>query len=162
MARREWPLRFVCAHEGCNEAANYRYATRRDLMESFELKHYSNGRWRCTRHARPSEVLSATNPRTRAELTVEQKPHGRYFGSFGFIHGPGFKAFADDFPPGAKVIVSAELVVPATASVDTHPQGGDPAQTGAPFMSGAVPAEERADAQTLPVLSTRRNPDESH
>lgn len=36
------------------------------------------------------------------------------------------------------------------ASVDTHPQGGDPAQTGAPFMSGAVPAEERAGAQPSP------------
>lgn len=34
------------------------------------------------------------------------------------------------------------------ASVDTHPQGGDPAQTGAPApLSGAVPSEETADAQ---------------
>lgn len=112
MSRREWPLRFVCGHEGCNESANYRYQTKRDLMESFELKHYSNGRWRCTRHARPGEVLSASNPETCAELTVEQKPYGRYFGNVGFISGPGFKAFAEDFPPGTKIIVSTRLVLP--------------------------------------------------
>jgi hypothetical protein len=34
------------------------------------------------------------------------------------------------------------------ASADTHPKGGD--ANAAPFMSGAVPAEERADAQTQP------------
>jgi hypothetical protein len=34
------------------------------------------------------------------------------------------------------------------ASADTHPQGGDSAQTEAPFMSGAVPLA--ADAQSLP------------
>ncbi|MGA1853006.1 hypothetical protein VH570_19415 [Sphingobium sp. HT1-2] len=115
MARREWPLRFVCGQEGCTESANYRYQTKRDLMESFELKHYSNGRWRCIRHARPKEVLSADNRETRIEMTVDQKPHGRYFGSSGFLHGPGFKAFADDFPAGTKIIVSATLILPGEA-----------------------------------------------
>lgn len=112
MSRREWPLMFVCGHEGCTERANYRYQTKRDLMESFELKHYSNGRWRCSRHARPDEVLSADNRETRAELTVEQMPHGRYFGHSGFVSGPGFKAFAADFPAGTKVIVTTMLVLP--------------------------------------------------
>lgn len=111
MSRREWPLRFVCAHDGCTESANYRYSTKRDMMESFELKNYSHGRWRCIRHARPDEVLSATSPQTRAELVVEQKDHGRFFGNFGFISGPGFKAFAHDFPPGSKIVVTAILVL---------------------------------------------------
>jgi hypothetical protein len=108
----EWPLRFVCGHDGCNETVNYRYSTKRDLMESFELKNYSDGRWRCIRHVRANEVLSANNLETRAVLTVEQKPHGRYFGSNGFIFGPGFKAFAADFPEGAQVIVTATLILP--------------------------------------------------
>ena len=116
MARREWPLRFVCSEEGCTESANYRYSTRRDLMESFELKHYSNGRWRCIRHARPNEVLSANNPETQAELTVEQKDYGRFFGNVGFVSGPGFKAFAEDFPAGAKIVVTATLVLPASST----------------------------------------------
>lgn len=122
MARREWPLHFTCAHEGCREAANYRYSTKRDLMESFELKNYSNGRWRCIRHSKPNEVLSHDNPETRAELTVDQKEHGRYFESSGFISGPGFRAFAKDFPPGAKVIVTATLVLP---DAPTNPDGKD-------------------------------------
>lgn len=112
MSRREWPLTFPCAHEGCMERARYVYQTKRDLQESFELKNFSNGRWRCIRHSRPDEVLSAQNPKTRAELTVDEHPHGRYFGHSGFISGPGFKAFAKDFPAGAKVIVTAELVLP--------------------------------------------------
>lgn len=33
------------------------------------------------------------------------------------------------------------------ASCDTHPKGGDPAQTGAPFMSSAVLSDSEGDAQ---------------
>lgn len=113
MSKRDWPLMFLCGHAGCTERAIYRYSTRRDCVESFEQKHYSGGRWRCTRHSRPNEVLSATNPQTTVELVVEQRESGLYFGGMGFISGPGFKAFAKDFTPGAKVIVSATLVLPA-------------------------------------------------
>lgn len=113
MARREWPLRFTCAHEGCGEMANYRYQTKRDLMESFELKNYSNGRWRCIRHSRPEEVLSPSNLRTLAELTVEERPYGKFFGNFGFVSGPGFKVFADDLPVGTKLVVSASIALPS-------------------------------------------------
>lgn len=112
MARREWPLRFVCGHAGCKETANYRYDTKRNLMESFELKNYSEGRWLCVRHSRPNEVLGIDNRETSAVLIVEQKPHGLYFGNNGFIHGPGFKAFAKDLPAGSAVIVTARLVLP--------------------------------------------------
>lgn len=119
MARREWPLRFVCGHEGCTETANYRYQTRRDLMESFELKHYSDGRWRCTRHTRPDEVLSLTNPRAGTELIVEERPHGKFFGNFGFISGPGFKAFACDLPTGTKIVITA-VVIPATTQGESE------------------------------------------
>jgi hypothetical protein len=41
------------------------------------------------------------------------------------------------------------------ASCDTHPKGGDATQIAAPFMSGAVPAEERADAQPHPGSKER-------
>lgn len=118
MARREWPLRFECGHAGCNENVTYRYSTRRDLIESFEAKNYSNGRWRCVRHSRPNEVLSLSNRTAGTELIVEQKLHGLYFGSFGFISGPGFKAFAKDFAPGTKIVVTA-VVVPPNPPSDT-------------------------------------------
>lgn len=114
MAKREWTLSFPCGHEGCQERSRWSYQTKRDLVESFEQKHYSGGRWRCIRHTKPNEVLSPENPETRAELVVEQKPYGRYFGNFGFVSGPGFKVFASDLPEGAKVIVTATLVLPAS------------------------------------------------
>ncbi|MGV1682881.1 hypothetical protein [Sphingopyxis sp. NJF-3] len=119
MARREWSLQFPCAHGGCTERAHWRYQTRRDLMESFELKNYSNGRWRCIRHSNPEQVLSPSNLATRAEVTSELKYGKHFFGSFGLVSGLGFKAFADDFPAGTKLIVTAEIVLP------THPTGGN-------------------------------------
>jgi hypothetical protein len=82
------------------------------MLESFELKNYSNGRWFCVRHSKPNEVLSLENRETCAELISEERPYGRYFGNFGFVHGPGFKAFAKDFPAGTKIIVTARLVLP--------------------------------------------------
>lgn len=112
MSRREWPLMFTCGHEGCTERAIYRYQTRRDMMESFEGKHYSNGRWRCVRHTKPDEVLSASNRATRHELVLEERPHGKFFGHSGFVHGSGFKAFAKDFPVGTKIVVSTEVIFP--------------------------------------------------
>lgn len=115
MSKREWPLRFQCGHEGCAEAVTYRYSTRRDLESSFELKNYQGGKWRCTRHSRPDEVLSADNPETRVELVSRQESYGRYFGSSGFVHGPGFKLFANDFPPGTKLIVTARVELPTPA-----------------------------------------------
>ncbi|QVJ07682.1 hypothetical protein L7H23_01335 [Sphingopyxis sp. BSN-002] len=120
MARREYPLRLPCAHKGCKEQSNWVYPTRRDLMESFELKHYSNGRWRCIRHINPEQVLSLSNLVTRAEVVSEEK-HGKlFFGSWGFVSGLGFKVFADDFPAGTKLIVRAEIVPLATPKDNSH------------------------------------------
>ncbi len=112
MSRREWTFTGTCGHEGCSERFLYRYPTHRDLVQSFEVKNYSHGRWKCTRHTRPSEVLSAENPRTEHEVVLEQKPHGKFFGRSGIVSGPGFKAFAEDFPAGTKIIVTAQIVLP--------------------------------------------------
>lgn len=112
MARREWPLRYVCAHPGCNESATYRYATRRDLVESWERRVYGTNGWRCVRHSKPSEVLGPDNLVLETSFTSEQKDTGLYWGQFGFLHGPGFKAFCEDFPPGTRLIVTARIELP--------------------------------------------------
>ncbi len=112
MSRREWPFMVRCSHEGCKETATYRYPTRRDMVNSFEIKHYGRGGWLCTRHTRPNEVLSATNTKTVAELVNEQRDYGRFFGNSGFISGPGFKVWSKDLPEGARLIVTAEVVLP--------------------------------------------------
>lgn len=112
MSRREWTFTGTCGHEGCTERFTYRYPTRRDLVSSYEVKNYSDGRWRYVRHTRPNEVLSVTNQTTTHELVNEQKPYGKYWGGSGFVHGPGFKAFAEDFPAGTKIIVTTQVVLP--------------------------------------------------
>lgn len=112
MARRDWPLRVTCGHPGCTESNTYRYETQRDLASSFERKNYYPDKWRCTRHSRPDEVLSARNPSTEAVLVVDEYEYGRYFGHFGLVTGPGFKAFACDFPPGTRLIVTARIEIP--------------------------------------------------
>lgn len=119
---RECTLTCHCGHDGCKERATFRYSSRREMMSSLAANNYTNGRWRCTRHARPSEVLGVGNTSTRHELIVEQKLYGRFFGPFGFVFGPGFRAFASDFPPGTKIIVRAEVVFPD--SIDTPDQIG--------------------------------------
>lgn len=111
---REYPLRFRCAHDGCAETVTYRYSTRREMAESFERKHYSGSRgWLCTRHSRPNEVLSELNPETRFEIVSREESYGRFFGTQGFMYGPGFKLFANDFPAGTKLIVTARIELPA-------------------------------------------------
>ena len=113
MAKRDWPLRFRCAHEGCSEHVTFRYDTQRDLRSSFELKNYGAGNgWRCVRHSTPNEVLSADNLEQRFEVINRQEEYGRFFGHQGFVHGPGFKAFAKDFPPGTKLIITARIELP--------------------------------------------------
>lgn len=124
MARREWPLSFRCAHPGCKESVTYRYSTRRDLESSFELKNYRGGNWKCIRHNTPSEVLSVDNIETRWESVSTASKHGHaYFGHAGFVHGPGFKVWADDFPPGAKLIVTARIELPEAHAALAQHQG---------------------------------------
>lgn len=117
MAKREWPLRFRCAHEGCTDSVTYRYETQRDLRSSFELKNYGGEKgWLCVRHSQPDEVLSATNLETSSELVNREESYGRFFGNQGFVSGLGFKAFAKDFPPGTKLIVTARIELPGGTS----------------------------------------------
>lgn len=111
MARREWALRKPCVHPGCTEVARYTYATRRDLETSYELKHD----FRCTRHSKPAEVLSAENTATEVVM-VSKKSDGcgdhLFWERNGFQHGPGFKAWANDFPEGTRLIVTARVEFP--------------------------------------------------
>lgn len=113
MARREYFTRFQCSHEGCAEFAHWRSDTRAD-QERIHAD-YGNGKYKCTRHSQPDMVLSPQNTRREYEVTSRQEPHGRYFGMWGFMSGPGFKVFANDFPTGTILRVTAEVVVPNEA-----------------------------------------------
>jgi hypothetical protein len=98
-------LRKECATPGCNEYGHYTDLT----PEGY--KRLSREPWYCVRHTQPEEVLGASNLRREKILENVQLPHGRYWnGSSGFAYGPGFKAYADDFPAGTKIRVIAEVI----------------------------------------------------
>lgn len=109
MARRNYPLRKNCAHDGCREVARWSYETQRDLVSSFEFRN----EYRCIRHSRPMEVLATDNDATEKVLVSKRGAGGNmYWDNSGFVHGPGFKAFADDFPEGTQLVVTARIVTP--------------------------------------------------
>lgn len=107
-----YTLRKVCAEPGCKEIAFFGYDTQRELRAST----YRSRDWLCTRHAYPDEVLSAWNPTTEHVMVSKRGAADRLYwnGSSGFTFGPGFKAFADDFPEGARLVVTAHVELPAS------------------------------------------------
>ena len=115
--KREYLLQFRCAHEGCAERTTYRYDTLRDRKDSYEARHYEKDGWRCIRHSKPNDVLSESNQETHFEVVSREEPHGRFFGHSGFVHGPGFKLFANDFPAGTKLVVTARIELPSEQDV---------------------------------------------
>lgn len=116
---RRYLCRFSCGHPGCDAFQTYESTTRRDQADQY--RKYGNGAWRCVRHSRPDEVLGLTNlKRTDDTVSVRRfsdSGHdiGLYFGHFGLVTGPGFKAFAKDFPEGTTLRVTAEIILPETA-----------------------------------------------
>lgn len=129
MSRREYTIRFKCAEEGCTEWYHSVASTRRDETETRAW--YAKRPWRCVRHTKPDEVLTPDNLERSAVLVagrVRQSPtrrdpapgyiDGLYWlegdatSGGGFTFGPGFKAYAGDFPPGTRLIVTARIEVP--------------------------------------------------
>jgi hypothetical protein len=112
MPKRYATARFKCGHEGCNEYALY-YAD--DRQHYLELQNrYGGGKWKCTRHPKPDELLSIYSTVRVKEQTVRKTRRGQFWDHSGFIFGPGFRAFARDFPVGTKIRVTAEIILPRT------------------------------------------------
>lgn len=114
MSRRDYTIRLVCAHEGCRETTFTVADTRREEAEV--RARYRANPYRCYRHSKPNEVLSAANSELSAVVTAQPREGlpGRMFwdGGSGLISGPGFRAIADDFPPGTRLIVTARIELP--------------------------------------------------
>lgn len=108
-------FRATCGHDGCKEFARYEADNRSHYIEL--TKRYGNGQWLCVRHSQPDHVLSSSNMKTVEELRVINSDGTLYWGKgkawSGFSHGPGFKAFAEDFPEGTVLRITAEIVTDA-------------------------------------------------
>lgn len=114
----------VCAQEGCNERAHYSYRT---LAEQRAGHAFRKGLppWKCSRHNRPEQVLTPTNLE-RTHTCVAEFGRGKYIEdklfwtgdgadgtlTSGFTFGPGFKAYAEDFPPGTRLVITARIEMP--------------------------------------------------
>lgn len=106
-----------CAEDGCREVAYYEHATQREAQESRQWR--AKRPFRCSRHIRPDEVLSTDDVERTGVLTVYEESYGRFWqtapgtSGSGSASGPGFKAFAKDFPPGTRLVVTARIELPA-------------------------------------------------
>jgi hypothetical protein len=125
MPRHEYIHRPQCEEDGCTERAYYVLRTRREYDQTIQGLQRRGG-WRCVRHTKADEVLSAENPVRETTLASYEASYGRFFapegqakGGSGFVYGPGFKAFAKDFPPGTRLVVTARLEPALTEERET-------------------------------------------
>ncbi len=114
----------VCAQEGCNERQHFSYRT---LADQRDAQHFRKGMapWKCSRHNRPEQVLTPDNLE-RTQVCVAEFGKGKYIEdklfwtgdgadgtlTSGFTFGPGFKAYAKDFPPGTRLVITARIEMP--------------------------------------------------
>lgn len=121
MTRREYSYGPQCAEAGCKARANYVFTSQREMREHMESERRRGG-WRCVRHTNSETVLSAENRAREHVLEVYETdfgrggqahqfwaPVGQQKGGSGFVYGPGFKAFAKDFPAGTRLVVTARI-----------------------------------------------------
>lgn len=130
MARRGATHREKCAHEGCEERSCYEFDSQREYSDFLKHKHAP---WRCVRHTNPEEVLSDSNTTATQVLIASRVPSRAHAGfldglfwcaegkpaSSGFLYGPGFKAYASDFPEGAKLTITARIEFPEPRYMET-------------------------------------------
>lgn len=121
MARRTISEVVRCAEDGCRETAYYEHANQREAREALQWR--AKFPYRCSRHTRPDEVLAEDSPERVGVLTVHEESYGRFWlgehdkSGSGSAHGPGFKAFAKDFPPGTRLVVTARIEPPEVSDV---------------------------------------------
>lgn len=120
MPRRRYTHRAPCV-PGCSKLGFFEYSTQREYAA-----HQTSLRtrpWRCTRHTAPDEVLSTENLSRTLTLVATPgegilsdelfwKAEGADRLDSGFVHGPGFKAYASDFPVGTRLTVTVHVQPP--------------------------------------------------
>lgn len=116
--RRTYEIRKNCSHPDCKEWTFYTYSTRKEYDEA--CKRHHNKDWFCSRHSSSNEVLSLKHNKTDTILICKQLKHGKFwqkienFGTekceSGFQYGNGYKAFAEDFPEGTRLNITAEIL----------------------------------------------------
>lgn len=120
---RERSVRFQCSHPGCQDVAHYSFQYRDEGQRLHAT--YGNGKYKCARHSRPEEVLATNRRKIVTEQASEETVPGHlYWNHWGFVSGPGFRAWASDFPKGTILRVTAEVILP-NGAVENGANAGD-------------------------------------
>jgi hypothetical protein len=135
MPRGDYRLTVSCSSgTGCRESAMYSYPTRAEYADGYKRHH---GKWKCLRHDYPEKLLAGGNEAVSVVLTASRLPyHGKNYdretgtwteggwldGLFwlepgktsgsGLTTGPGFRAFASDWPEGTRLEITARILPP--------------------------------------------------
>lgn len=139
MGRRGGTITFRCVEPGCKESCFYEWDTRR---EETDLYSRYNGKWRCIRHSNPEENLRPGNTARSVVLVATRKfsdstlrsgeridlglywiPEGGSSGS-GFNHSAAHTAYAEDFPEGTRLVVTAYVETPEQAAIAAATEAG--------------------------------------
>jgi hypothetical protein len=115
-------MRVVCPD--CNESTFYSVSTLADRKRIHANQKRSP--WKCSRHRNPEQLLTPTNTkRTHVLIADRSKRFPDLTDSLfwreesaddvgsGYMFGPGFSAVADDFPEGARIVITARVELPA-------------------------------------------------
>jgi hypothetical protein len=113
---KEKTYRVFCGHQNCHETGFYGYNNRKELVDLDNR--YGNGKWRCVRHTKPDEVLTIENKKRQVDVVAGKSKtypelNNLYWNDgSGFIYGTGYKAYANDFPEGTILRITAEIILP--------------------------------------------------
>lgn len=117
MPRREYHLTRQCVGDDCHEVERHTYDTQREYFEA--SRRYANRPYRCSRHQ--PENLQPNSSGRHVTITCQHPdaklfPHSQdshtWSDGSGFTFGPGFNAFAEDFPIGAKIHITISVELP--------------------------------------------------
>lgn len=125
MARRGGVIQFRCKHEGCTESCLISYDTQAERREIAGRLYYRN--YLCIRHANPEKLLTPESGAVQSVVVCEQREYGRFWvaegsgSANGFSHSSAHNAYAKDFPPGTRLVVTAYTITPEQAALEQEP-----------------------------------------
>lgn len=111
MRGRRRSITAACHTDGCKETTFFEYYNSTEGLSAATRAES----WKCLRHKNTIAVLRPDNPRRVYEAIVMAEPYGPFWSdngrpNNGLLAGPGFYAFAADFPEGTRLRVTAEII----------------------------------------------------
>ncbi len=111
----KYHYRRICTREGCRDYTTTAFASQREYADYCKKAKD----WACIRHRNVGEILSHKNNKTIQVLYCRLKREHKYWQKeensetdnmqSGFQYGNGYKAFAEDFPVGTKLTITAKI-----------------------------------------------------